>query len=230
MRCLTISVMLWATLGSSAAIDTRAHSTFRGSFYASTHPAQYDLRFSRQSLPPSKLHEAQSYLMKAYLSTVADLGVVTWLVHGSLLGWYWNRRILPWSSGLDVQTTIEDMQHLSEHYSMTTYHFTFPGSDIRRDYLLEVKSELPDKSTADAETETSARWIDMNSGLYIDIKPLRCREKANAEAKDLMARRNERFSVHGGIFPLRDTTFEGVTAKVPYAFADFLKEEYGLLH
>lgn len=229
MRCLTISVMLWATLGSSAAIDTRAHSTFRGSFYESTPPAQYDLRFSRQSLPPRKLHEDQSYLMKAYLSTVLDLGVVTWLMHGSLLGWYWNRRILPWGSGLDVHTTAEDMQRLSS-YNMTTYHFESPESDISRDYLLEVKSKLADKGAVNAERGTSARWIDMGSGLYIDIKPLRYQWKANADTKVVMDRENEPRSVHGDTFPLQDTVFEGMTAKVPSAFADFLTEEFGLLH
>ena len=29
------------------------------------------------------------------------------------------------------------------------------------------------------------------------------------------------------LFPLRDTIFEGVPAKIPYRYADLLREEYG---
>ena len=31
--------------------------------------------------------------MQAYLSTMADLGADTWIMHGTLLGWWWNRRV-----------------------------------------------------------------------------------------------------------------------------------------
>lgn len=225
-----IPTTLWAALCVSALVDTSAHSTFRGSFYESTTPARYDLRFRGQPLSPSKMHEDRSYLMKTYLSTAADLGVVTWLAHGSLLGWYWNRSILPWASGLDVQTTAEDIKHLSERYNMTMYHFADYGSDIRRDYMLEVNSNWPDESAVDMENETSAHWIDVHSGLYIDIKPFRCLHKSNADVKGVKTCEDEHPSMYENIFPLRDTVFEGVAAKVPSAFADLLTEEYGLLH
>lgn len=31
--------------------------------------------------------------MQAYLSTMADLGADTWIMHGTLLGWWWNRKV-----------------------------------------------------------------------------------------------------------------------------------------
>lgn len=50
-------------------------------------------RFSDKVLP---IEQSQKYLVKllqSYLSTMVDLGVETWLAHGSLLGWWWNRKV-----------------------------------------------------------------------------------------------------------------------------------------
>jgi hypothetical protein len=32
-------------------------------------------------------------LIQSYLVTMEDIGVETWLVHGTLLGWYWNQKV-----------------------------------------------------------------------------------------------------------------------------------------
>lgn len=31
--------------------------------------------------------------MRAYLQTFAEIGIDTWLVHGSLLGWWWGKKV-----------------------------------------------------------------------------------------------------------------------------------------
>ena len=31
--------------------------------------------------------------MQSYLSTMTDIGVDTWIIHGTLLGWWWNRQV-----------------------------------------------------------------------------------------------------------------------------------------
>ena len=33
-------------------------------------------------------------LITIFLSTAADIGIEVWLMHGSLLGWWWNQKIL----------------------------------------------------------------------------------------------------------------------------------------
>jgi hypothetical protein len=32
-------------------------------------------------------------LVQTYFSTMADLGAETWLMHGTLMGWWWNRKV-----------------------------------------------------------------------------------------------------------------------------------------
>jgi hypothetical protein len=31
--------------------------------------------------------------MQTYLATFRDLGIQTWLMHGSLLGWWWGKKV-----------------------------------------------------------------------------------------------------------------------------------------
>jgi hypothetical protein len=32
-------------------------------------------------------------LMQTFLSTMADIGAETWIIHGTLLGWWWNQKV-----------------------------------------------------------------------------------------------------------------------------------------
>lgn len=69
-----------------------------------------------------------------------------------------------------------------------------------------------------------ARWIDVRNGLYIDITGLSelqpdtnpgvwsCKNFHNYRTKDL--------------YPMRDSVYEGVPAKIPYAYDKILLEEY----
>jgi hypothetical protein len=53
----------------------------------------YDRRFIREVLAPAAQRDAIRVLVQTYLSTCRDLGVQTWLMHGSLLGWWWGKKV-----------------------------------------------------------------------------------------------------------------------------------------
>jgi hypothetical protein len=69
----------------------------------------------------------------------------------------------------------------------------------------------------------------MTSGLYVDITTLRRDEQAEAKGIEgtVMCKDGHRYK-HKDIFPLRDTTFESMPARVPFAYANVLVEEYGI--
>ncbi|KAM0703970.1 hypothetical protein Q7P35_008976 [Cladosporium inversicolor] len=159
---------------------------------------------------------------------MGGIGAETWLMHGSLLGWYWNRKIMPWDSDIDVQITEKSMQHLAEFYNMTVHRFNLPNEGHTRDYLLEINPNWANPSTTDSNNKIDARWLDMTTGLYVDITTLRRDLQAEASGTKgaLMCKDKHRY-VNEDIFPLRDTMFENVPAKVPFAYADVLTQEYG---
>ena len=53
----------------------------------------YDGRFTRNFLSEEDQKNTIRLLVKTYLNTVRELGVQTWLMHGSLLGWWWGKKV-----------------------------------------------------------------------------------------------------------------------------------------
>jgi phosphorylcholine metabolism protein LicD len=168
------------------------------------------------------------------------LGVETWIAHGSLLGWWWNKKvfhilftcgterkltltkILPWDSDIDVQVSAPSMHFLASYYNMTVFHYSTPRIPSR-DYLLEINPHYSNGSRTDKLNVIDARWVDTESGLFIDITTVHPVEKREGwlECKDGHTFKDD------DIFPLRTSTYEGVTAKVPNKFEEVLVAEYG---
>ena len=157
-----------------------------------------------------------------------DIGAETWIMHGSLLGWWWNRKILPWDSDLDVMVSEKSMYHLASFYNMTMHHFKLPGIADGRDYMLEINPHCRNGSLADKFNRIDARWVDTDTGLFIDITTLRHNETAEAEGKKgAMMVKDKHHYLLDDIYPLRESVFENMPVKIPYAYSDLLVEEYG---
>lgn len=50
-------------------------------------------RFTNKALPYEEQRTNLTLLMQSYLFSMADLGAETWIIHGTLLGWWWNRKV-----------------------------------------------------------------------------------------------------------------------------------------
>ncbi|THC93806.1 hypothetical protein EYZ11_006724 [Aspergillus tanneri] len=187
-----------------------------------------------------------SELIRTYLSTMADLGAETWIMHGTLLSWWWNQKIFPWDNDIDVQVTEPTMRFLDKYYNMTEHHFDIPGVEGGRSYLLEINPFYVIRSTDDKANVIDARWIDMSSGLFIDITAVRKDDAAleKGDAGALMCKDGHRFQVsclrmrvtmdkltdsfkENDIFPLRNSHFEDFPVKIPYQYTKLLEDEYG---
>lgn len=57
-----------------------------------SHP-HYDGRYMHEPLELAAQNAGIKVLMQTYLATFRDLGVQTWLMHGSLLGWWWGKKV-----------------------------------------------------------------------------------------------------------------------------------------
>ena len=133
-------------------------------------------------------------LMQAYLSTMADLGADTWIMHGTLLGWWWNAKvsettcpdllcppnalqIMPWDSDIDVQVSLKTMHFLASYYNMTIHHYATPLMPAGgRNYMLEINPGYTNGSPQDRLNVIDARWIDTETGVFIDITTVRPKE------------------------------------------------------
>ena len=53
----------------------------------------YDIRYTKKPLEEQEQHDAIVVLIQTYLATFRDIGVETWLMHGTLLGWWWGKKV-----------------------------------------------------------------------------------------------------------------------------------------
>lgn len=51
------------------------------------------LRFADRELSYEERQAHLTALMQSYLSTMADIGAETGIMHGTLLGWWWNGKV-----------------------------------------------------------------------------------------------------------------------------------------
>ncbi|KAL6704464.1 mannosyltransferase [Coniothyrium glycines] len=194
-------------------------------FHESTFSPHYDGRFASAQLAAADRVLHLRLLLKSYMDTMNRIGVQTWLVHGCLLGWWWNGGIMPWDTDVDVMVREEGMRELAAWWNMTVHAFSavelgVAGLDTRgpgdhnadddddtgdeakgntlgkgragaqgKKYLLEVNPHAANPSTRDTQNVIDARWIDTQTGLFIDVttihtvsvKPARGHEEEEEE-------------------------------------------------
>ncbi|CCC10359.1 hypothetical protein SMACR_02931 [Sordaria macrospora] len=136
-------------------------------------PQKYFRMFAEKALGYQEQKAALKNLVRTFLETMRDLGIETWLMHGSLLGWWWNKQIMPWDSDVDVQVTEPSMYFLATYYNMSVFHYKTPRLPAGRNYMLEVNPNFSNGDQSDWRNVIDARWIDTESGLFIDITTAR---------------------------------------------------------
>ncbi|CAK7568278.1 MAG: mannosyltransferase [Sporothrix epigloea] len=188
----------------------------------------YDARYFKGLVPYDEHRPALRHLIRSYLTTFRALNVETWLAHGTLLGWWWNGKIMPWDYDLDVQVSDVTLYYLSKHYNRTLHTYRYrdevTGKDLVKEYLLDINPNhgLPRGNGANI---IDARWIDTSNGMFIDITGLAEREPKRSPG--IWSCKNFHRYRTRELYPMRETEFEGVPATIPYSFDKILTDEYG---
>ncbi|KAK0733992.1 LicD family-domain-containing protein [Lasiosphaeria miniovina] len=182
--------------------------------------------FAESTLNYTEQKKALRGLVQAFLVTFNDLSIETWLMHGTLLGWWWNKQILPWDSDIDVQVSETSMFFLAAYYNMSVFYHRMPGKPKGREYLLEVNPHYQNRGQTDKLNVIDARWIDMESGLFIDITTVRY-NMTHPAGEGMMSCKDGHEFRDTYLFPLRSALFEGVRTKIPYRYRELLVGEYG---
>ncbi|ROT39339.1 mannosylphosphorylation protein [Sodiomyces alkalinus F11] len=196
-------------------------------FHESSFHVHYDGRFaSHPIVDQDEQRHAIKVLVQTYLATFRDLGIETWLMHGTLLGWWWNKQILPWDTDADVMISEPSIYRLAAYYNMTTYYFEYPAVPNGRTFQLEVNPHYTIREDSDRLNVVDARWIDMENGLFIDITTASY-DLDHPEGEGVLVCKDGHQFRDTYLFPLLDTTFEGVEVKIPFKYKEMLESEYG---
>lgn len=131
---------------------------------------------------------------------------------------------------MDMQVSDHSLFYLAEHFNNTVYDYSSEHSDpsieppVKRSFLLDINPAYIERGHGNGNNVIDARWIDMRNGLYIDITAVS--EIAPATAPGVWSCKNRHKYKTTDLFPMRESMFEGVVAKVPYAYVRILTEEY----
>ncbi|KAL7275708.1 mannosyltransferase [Rhizina undulata] len=130
--------------------------------------SHYDIRYYKKIVDYDTRLDSLQHLIRSWLQTTSKEGIETWIAHGTLLGWWWNGKLLPWDWDLDVQVSLETLNVMALKYNMTRHQYTSEEGSVKREYLLDVNPNLVERTRGDAQNVIDARWIDVE-----DIWPLR---------------------------------------------------------
>ncbi|KAI9785531.1 MAG: hypothetical protein M1839_009272 [Geoglossum umbratile] len=188
------------------------------------HTGHYDIRYFNGVVTDEERVETLQHMIRAYLTTFRDNGLETWIAHGTLLGWWWNGKILPWDWDLDTQVSGATLDYLGEHMNQTRHTYTPKDGSAERQYLLDVNPHHTERTRGDGLNIIDARWIDTQNGLFIDITGL---SETQPDLKPgVWSCKNDHEYKTRDLFPLRESTFEGVYALIPYSYDQILVTEY----
>ncbi|KAJ3257953.1 hypothetical protein HDU77_002487 [Chytriomyces hyalinus] len=167
-------------------------------------PPNHDLSASTKSLVA---------LIKAWSQFCREQHISWWLAHGTLLGWHWNGRILPWDTDLDIQMSVRELLYVAARFNQTLLNSRF---------LVDVSPSIVVRS-AQAYSAIDARLIDTKTGYLMDITGLAILDSGD---EAVVCKKPHAYRL-ADILPLHETVFEGVKAWRPHAALRILKEEYG---
>ncbi|KAI5965893.1 MNN4 [Candida pseudojiufengensis] len=185
-------------------------------------------------------------LVRAWSSFTRKNGINTWIAHGSLLSWYWNGIAFPWDNDIDVQMPIMDLHKLSLNFNQTLI-VEDPKDGFGR-YFVDCGTFLSLREKGNGLNNIDARFIDIDTGMYIDITALSI---SNTKPPDYYLEtlptdfkkddknwiptneklqiyncRNNHFTPLEDISPLIKTIVEGEFAYIPKRLSNILSTEY----
>ncbi|KAJ3162082.1 hypothetical protein HDU86_005780 [Geranomyces michiganensis] len=186
----------------------------RGKKYFYEKSNHFDARWFVAKTPDELRPPLIKNLFAAWSRFADERQIPYWIMHGTLLGWYFGGRQMPWDDDMDIQVNA-NMLYVLAQYNMTRG----TGNDMR--YILDVN---PNHTTRHHEKANviDARFIDTHTGHFIDITGLAF---PTEEDEVVMCKTPHRYRLDQ-IYPLVRTVFEGVQTWRPYAVTSVLRKEY----
>ncbi|RKP29207.1 hypothetical protein METBISCDRAFT_31826 [Metschnikowia bicuspidata] len=207
----------------------------------------YDWRFFSGFLKNSQesvmvLHR----LMRSWLSFTRKLGLNTWIAHGSLLSWHFNGLAFPWDDDIDVQMPVQDLLKLSGRFNQSI--IVEDAEEGFGRFFLDCGTYIASREHGNGDNNIDARFIDIDTGLYIDITALAVSDEEAKNFKSLIPDkvkhllannkdinnylqvyncRNNHFASLEELSPLVRTLYDGELAYVPRNYPTILRKEYG---
>jgi hypothetical protein len=187
-----------------------------------------DARYADRKLSLAERNEHLVPLLQTFSTVMQDIGIDAFIMHDTLLGWHWERRIVHPNSSPKMMVSEQSLYFLAAYHNMSVHTFRIPSLNASKEYVLEINPHYQDGRVGTANS-VDARWIEMETGLFVEITTLRHNRDAEILGiKGAMMVKDGRHYEHSDVYPLKDAVFLGVGVKVPSAYLKILIDEYGV--
>ncbi|KAI5960296.1 uncharacterized protein KGF55_004588 [Candida pseudojiufengensis] len=201
------------------------------------------LRFLKSGWSIEELQIRESILLDRILRNwfkfSQQKGIISWIAHGPLLAWYWNSLLFPFDEDIDIQMPANELIKFCK-----TYNQTLVVEDINEGYgkyFIDCSTFIHHRSKSYKENHIDARFIDIDTGSYIDITGLGVSNEILPSRYDSILEQNflqgktstiyncrfPHFYSFEEISPLRLTKLGDIPVYIPNNLEEILKMEYG---
>lgn len=132
------------------------------------------------------------------------------IMHGSLIGLYFNNDILPWDDDIDIILTGICIYKLNNYEDLN--------------FIIEINPNYKNRSKKDKNNIIDARVINKNFGVFIDITFF-YDYYSNGIRK--LTSKDKHIYNYNDIYPLKESTLAGVDVYIPSNVEKCLIQEYG---
>lgn len=106
---------------------------------------------------------------------------------------------LPWEDHHSVLVTEPTLQQLASYYNMTTYYYEYSAIPKGRKFLLDINPHYADKDNNARSNVVDARWIDTETGLFLDISTARYDSSLPVGEGVITGKDGQKFKVRGSL-------------------------------
>ncbi|CUS21349.1 LAQU0S03e00518g1_1 [Lachancea quebecensis] len=126
-----------------------------------------DVRFFSGWVPKWKRLRILNSLMRTWLEFTKSENLTSWLAHSSLHAYLYSGLQFPWVASQDVQMPVQDLHTLAMLYNQTLV-VESPWEGYGR-FLIDVQPFITSRDQGENPDAIDARFIDIDTGLFIDI-------------------------------------------------------------
>ncbi|OBA20099.1 hypothetical protein METBIDRAFT_79397 [Metschnikowia bicuspidata var. bicuspidata NRRL YB-4993] len=191
--------------------------------------------FFKRFISSKERQSVIQHMVRAWFQFSETSGVNTWVNYGSLLGWAYNGVNLPWDTDVDIQIPIAQLDKLSRRFNSTIITENPRYGNAK--YLFEVSPTYTRQGNG--RNFIDARFIEINTGLYIDIsvlahtgdQPPQSLLSSLSDEEKMRAIpvhcKNWNWHILDEILPIRLTYFEDSPVYIPNNILSILLRKYG---
>ena len=164
-----------------------------------------DLTYGKINVTHDEIHHTLKKLLKYFSNYCQERSIQPIVMHGSLIGYHFNKNILPWDDDIDLILLEDSISKLIDY--------------DHPEFIIKINPRSKNRSIWDKNNKIDARVISKENGVFIDITFFY--GESILKAKDGHKYKREY------ILPLKKDKFEDSLIYVPNDVKKCLVQEYG---